>query len=111
MTRLVTGSIQVRPVFTMMKPAATTPADTPASAAMWRNAPLILRSPLRPDMNRSAVAVLTTMPIAATIITVPPATGAGSEKRRIASTAITTIAMSSSRAFRNAARIDELRKP
>src|SRR6516225_9600299 len=56
---------------------STTPAETAASAIMCRNAPRMLRSPLRPEANRAAVTPLTTMPTAATIMTVPLATGSG----------------------------------
>ena len=71
----------------------------------------MLRSPFLPLANSQAVTPLTTMPTAATIITVFSATGEGSLKRPIASTAMMAMATSSSSALRNAARIDELRSP
>jgi hypothetical protein len=76
-TRLVSGSSQSQPVSRMTAAATTTPADTAASATMCRKAPRILRSPFRPEANSQAVAPLMTMPMAATIMTVPLATGSG----------------------------------
>ena len=81
MARLTTGSSQSQPVKRITKPATTTPAETIASAAMCMNAPRMLMSPLRPAANSQAVAPLMTMPIAATVITVPPATGSGAPSR------------------------------
>ena len=74
-TRLVAGSIHVRPVSVISRPAPTTPTETSASPAMWTNAARMLMSCLRPAMNSSAVAVLITIPAAATAIITPPSTG------------------------------------
>src|SRR3546814_9126802 len=63
---------------------------------MWMNAPRILRSPFLPRANRSAVAVLMTMPMDATTMTVPPATGCGDPSLLIASKAMAPIATSRS---------------
>ena len=71
----------------------------------------MLRSVLRPRMNSSAVAPLTTIPAAATAIIVPPATGCGSPRRRNVSTRIAPSAISSSEALASAARIELLLKP
>ena len=78
MTRLLIGSSNDQPVRRMTKPATTTPAETAASAAMWRKAPRILRSRFRPPANIQAVTPLTMTPAAATQIIVRPTTGAGS---------------------------------
>ena len=51
------------------------------------------------------------MPIAATIITVGPDTGAGSTSRRIASAAIPPVTTSSRMALNSADRIEERRSP
>jgi hypothetical protein len=51
------------------------------------------------------------MPIAATIITVFPATGAGSASRRTASHEIAPTASRRNMALNRAARIDEPRRP
>jgi hypothetical protein len=111
MTRLTNGSSHKAPVTRMTRPAMTTPADTAASAAMWRKAPRMLRSPSRPEAKSQAVKPLTAMPIAATAITVPPATGAGSSRRKIASQAIAPTARSRNTALNSAARVDEPLKP
>jgi len=102
-TMLTTGSIQARPVIMMAPPATTTPTDTAASAAMCRNAPRMLASLWLPRMNRRAVAVLITTPMAATTTMVSPITGAGSLKRRTASQKIAPQAANSSTALANAA--------
>ena len=62
---------------TMAMPASTTPSETPASAAMCRNAPRMFKSCLRPERNIKAVIVLIRIPTAATPMTIPPATGSG----------------------------------
>ena len=105
MARLATGSIQVSPVPQMTMPATTTAADTTASAAMCRNAPRTLTSPLRPLANSQAVRPLTAMPIAATIDTVSPGTGGGAAIRSPASITIAPSATSSNSALNSAARI------
>src|SRR5260221_415241 len=66
MTRLVTGSTQCQPVRRIIIPAMTTPAETAASDAMCRNAPLILRSVFCPRTKSNAVTPLITIPNAAT---------------------------------------------
>ncbi len=109
MTRLVAGSSQVQPVARMTSPATTTPADTTASDSMWAKAARTLRSP--PRANSQAVTPLTTMPAAATAMTVSPATGCGSASRCTASHATAPMATSSSTALNSAARIDEPRRP
>ena len=68
--RLVTGSTHSQPCQSTSAPAITTPAETTASDAMCRKAPRMLMSSWRPRMKSSAVPRLTTMPIAATTITV-----------------------------------------
>ena len=66
---------------------------------------------LRPAANSQAVTPLTTMPIAATTITVLPATGSGWPRRRIASQEIAPTVSSRKTALNSAARIDEPRRP
>ena len=89
----------------------TTPSDTAASAAMCRNAPRMLMSLWRPDMNINAVAPLMTMPITATTITVISATGSGSPNRRTASQTIPPTATSSRTALTSEARMELRRRP
>src|SRR3546814_18715133 len=95
----------------MASAPTTTPAETAASAAMWMNAPRILRSPFLPRANRSAVAVLMTMPMDATTMTVPPATGCGDPSLLIASKAMAPITTSSNSPLSSAARIEDPRNP
>ena len=78
---------------------------------MCRNAPRAFRSSWRPRRKSSAVAPLTTMPIAATAITVPAAIGAGAASRPIAAHASEPIATSSSSELANAARIEARFQP
>ena len=54
---------------------------------------------------------LIAMPTAATIITVPPATGSGAPSRRIASQEMAPTVISRNTALNRAARIDEPRNP
>ncbi len=109
--RLTAGSIQARPVAQMTRPATTTPADTAASAAMCRKAPRMLMSSLEPLTNSHAVSPFTRMPMAATTITVTPATGSGWMRRRIASQITAPMAISRNTALNRAARIEEPRIP
>ena len=109
--RLTTGSIQRRPVNRMASPAPTTPAEIAASAAMCRKAPRMLRSPLRPDMNVSAVTVLIAIPSRETQITVRAATSIGLLKRRRASHAIAPTETRRKIALNKAARMDVPRSP
>src|SRR5215471_16711966 len=109
--KLTIGSIQGSPVITIAIPAITTPAETAASAVMCTNALRMLRSPLRPDRNISAVAVLMAMPTSETQITVLPATSIGTPKRRIASHTIAPTETRRRMALKRAARIEELRRP
>src|SRR5262245_10042049 len=95
----------------MSSAATTTPAGTAASATMCRNAPRMLRSPLRPEANSPAVAPFTTIPTLATIMTVPLATGSGCKSRRTPSQAIAPTATRSKTALNSAARIEEPPKP
>jgi hypothetical protein len=95
----------------MTSPAATTPADTSASDAMWRNAPRRLMSLLLPEANSAAETLLTTTPAAATISTVRPATGSGAPKRQIASSEMAPTVTRRNTALNKAARIDEPRSP
>jgi hypothetical protein len=74
---LTTGSSHCQPVARIVRPAMTTPSEIAASPAMCRKAPRMLRSPLRPDMKRSAVTALIAMPAAATQITVSATTAPG----------------------------------
>ncbi|MNT75519.1 hypothetical protein D3C72_2144220 [compost metagenome] len=110
-TRLTTGSSHCQFVQVMIKPAMTTPSETAASAAICRKAPRMFISPLRPDINKSAVAVLIAIPTAATHMTVLPMIGTGELNRWIASQAITPIALSRNMALKRAARIEERRNP
>jgi hypothetical protein len=66
---------------------------------------------LRPDANRAAVTPLTMMPTAATIMTVPLATGSGCKSRSTASQAMAPTARSSSMALNSAASIEEPPRP
>ena len=75
--RLTAGSSHSQPVNPIAIPAATTPAVTKVSAAIWTKALLTLRSLARPDANSIAVPPLTAIPTAATAIMMPPATGTG----------------------------------
>ena len=50
----ITGSSIFQPVAVITNPETTTPAETTASAAMWRKAPLILRSFFLPAMNNKS---------------------------------------------------------
>src|SRR5205814_8421213 len=109
--RLTMGSSHNQPVNRMAAPAATTPADTAVSAAMCRNAPLILMSPLRPEAKSQAVTPLITIPTAATIMTMTHATGAGCDRRWSASQAMAPTATSRNMALNSAANMDELRSP
>ena len=111
MPRLTTGSSHSQPVIAMASAAITTPAETPASAAMCRKAPRMFRSSLLPFMNIRAVAVLMTMPMAATIITGPVWIGSGVAKRRMASQAMAPTAISSRAALPSEARMVPLRSP
>ena len=110
-TRLMAGSSQVHPVSRIAPPASTTPADTLASASMCANAPRMLRSPFCPAISSHADRPLATMAMAATAITVHPATSPGSDSRRTASQAIAPVAISSSTALTSADRIEAERKP
>jgi len=65
----------------------------------------MFKSPFRPDMNEGAVAVL--IPTSATPMTVPPATGSGLLKRRMASQVIAPIERRRNMAFKSAARMEE----
>ena len=105
-TRLTTGSTHSQPVSEMTNPATTTAADTPASANMCMKAAWTLRSPLRPEANSMAVAPLTTMPSAATAMTMPATTGWGWISRCTASHAMAPTASSNSRALNSAARME-----
>ena len=107
-TRLVTGSSHAQPVTTIASPAATTPAETTASPSMCWKALRMLRSPLRPEANSAAVTPFTTIPTAATIITVGPDTASGLASRCTASTPTAT---SSSTALASAARMEEDLRP
>ena len=110
-TRLTRGSMKVQPVSQMTPPATTTPAETTASDSMCRKAPRMLMSPLRPEANRAAVAPLMAMPMAATTITVGPATGPGTTRRCRAS--VTTPPVTSNRvvALNRAASMEVDRRP
>ena len=99
---LTSGSIQEMPVSRIRMPATTTPAEIAASAAMWRNAPRTFASRC-PRMKSRAVIVLMMTPIAATAITVGPATGSGARRRWIASQRIAPQAVSKSTALARAA--------
>ena len=113
MSRLTIGSSHVQPVCRITKPATTTPAETTASLSMCAKAARTLRSPpaVEPRANSHAVTPLTTIPAAATAMTVTPATGCGSAKRWTASHATAPTATSNITALNSAARIDELRMP
>ena len=80
-----TGSTHVQPVSTMTIPATTTPAETAASAAMWRKAARRLASCCRPRIKSKAVSVLITTPAAATAIMATPIVGTGVPMRCTAS--------------------------
>ena len=88
-----------------------TPTVIPASAAMCRKAPWMLRSFSRPRMNISAVPPLTSTPTPATQNTIPVATGSGACRRWTASQAMAPMATSSSMALASAARIELRRRP
>ena len=111
MTRLTAGSSHSQPVARTAKATTTTPAETSASAAMCRKAPLILRSDLRPDMKSSAVAPLIAMPTSATQMTVISATGSGLPSRCTASHTMAPTATSSSAALASDTRIELRLRP
>src|SRR5438132_314564 len=73
--------------------------------------PRLLRSPLRPDMNIKAVAVLIAIPSSETQMTVRAATSAGLLKRRRASHAMAPTETRRKIALNNAARMDVPRSP
>ena len=106
MARLTAGSSQSQPVQPITSAAAITPTVTPASAAMCRNAPRMLRSSSRPRMNIRAVPPLTSTPTPATQNTMPVATASGACNRWTASSAMAPMATSSSMALASAARIE-----
>ena len=108
---LTAGSSHSQPVCRTAIAAITTPSETAASAAMCRKAPRTLMSPLAPERNISAVAVLIAMPIAATQITVVSATGSGCARRWTASHRIMPTASSSSMALASEARMEVRFKP
>ena len=110
MIRLTTGSSHSHPLNVITKPATTTPADASASEAIWTNAPRRLMSRL-PPANSQAVRPLITIPTAATIITVFPATGSGAPSLLIASHEIAPTITSRNAALNSAARMDEPRRP
>ena len=110
-TKLMAGSIQFQPVNRMAQPASTTPAETAASAAMWRKAPRMLMSVLRPDANIQAVRPLTAIPMPAMIITVWPAVYSGRLNLKIASHAMAPMTVKRNIALNSAARIEEPRRP
>jgi len=99
------------PVRKIIMPAMTTPAETAASAAMCKNAPLMFKSFFRPVKNNVAVTPFNTMPTAATTIMVFPATSAGLAKRRIASQLMPPTATINRIALASAAKIDERPRP
>jgi hypothetical protein len=105
------GSSQSQPVALIPMPISTTPTETAASAAMCKNAPLILISRLRTAMNSNAETVLMTTPAAATHMTVLAATTSGCAIRPIASQAIPTTTTSNTMALVRAAKIEDRRKP
>ncbi len=109
--RLTAGSSHAHPVSRMTSPATTTPAETSASDAWCRKAPRRFMSLPRPEANSAAVTPLTTMPAAATIITVFPATSSGAPRRSIASSEIAPTVSMRKTALNRAARIDEPRRP
>ncbi len=78
---------------------------------MCMKAARTLMSPRRPEANSAAVMPLTTMPMAATIITVAPDTGSGAPSRWIASHEIAPTVSSRNTALNSAARIEEPRSP
>ena len=65
----------------------------------------------RPRANIAAVMPLTNIPIAATIMTVPPAVGDGWIRRRIASAPMAPTASSRNSELASAARIDAFLNP
>ena len=71
----------------------------------------MLRSPLRPAMNNSAVEPLMTTPTAATMTTIMPESGSGDWRRRIASQAIPPVMTSSRTALASATRMVLPRNP
>jgi len=109
--RLMRGSTNDQPVTMTIMPPTTTPSETPASAAIWRYAPLMFKSRFCPDAKSNAVIVLITTPTAATTITVIPLIGFGSKNRSMASLVMPPSATSSNVALAKEAIIVTLRKP
>ncbi len=105
-TMLVAGSSHTHPCHRYSTPAAMTPNETSASAAMCKNALRMLRSCLLPAMNSAAVRLLITTPIPDTTMMVNPSVGAGVCKRCAASHSNEPIATSNRIALANAARMD-----
>jgi len=92
-------------------PLERTAAEIAASAAICKNAPRMLISPLRPDINIIAVMALIPMPSSETQMTVRAATSVGALNRRTASHAIAPTDTSRKIALNKAARIELPRNP
>ena len=105
------GSIQASPVNAIRAPAATTPAEIIASAAMWVKAERTLMSCPRPRKNSTAVRPLTTTPAAAVAIISIGTGEVGAPSRLMASRAMKPQANTSSTALTRAASTVALPKP
>ena len=109
--RPAAGSIQCQPVTSTAAPAATTTNDTPASAAICKNAPRALTSARRARKNNAAENALTRNAKPATAMIHTPSTGCGSRKRCTLSQINTPHAASSSAALSSAASMVERAMP
>ena len=113
MTMDATGSTHSASNASTPTPAAMAASEPAASAVMWRNAPLRLRSRWCPLARASSTAQnpLTASAAVATSTTPSPSMVWGSSKRRIASTKIQAAAASRSTAFTCAPSASARRSP